>query len=455
MRILLFSGLAFFWAFQVFAKNEKTWTSIKVMAPFGLSDSDLGYNFNQARTMFGNPPQPINLTLGFSGDPLSSWSIDCNSCLGSELYDPEVSSTHQDMNMAWGDNRPGFVGHWVKDTVGFEGLFEAENIPFVLLDVFSSSITDVPHMNSGHLPLYVNGTAETPGIFQQLWNQGSLMNPVMGMRLDPIKARFTLGALDSEDYEGEINWTAVEDRYDSESGSISVNEFKIDGVKGFNGSLLPFGDHLTSVLDSLSLDIKVPPSNPYAINAGYTGPQQLVHFYPEGGFGYQCISAELPYVHFTVTINGVDYPIESDRSMLRFSSSTSGMCTVAISNTTRPSAFSLGLPFMRSVYVAYRFPTEDCPGYYGFAFPSGSNRTRTQINQKPTSTPDKASQCLSLTKPASTPKAKISSQGKGSNDLKGSYYVYGSATNDQVALLDAESLAAAKWNSSLLGAGAT
>jgi hypothetical protein len=464
MRILPFPVLVLLCTHQVFADNEKTWTSIEITVPVKLTDLD--YSFTHARTMFGTPPQPINLTLDFFGSLLSPWGIDCNFCAGLDSYDPGLSLTYQDMNKAWGGNQPGMNGHYIKDTVGFEGLFEASDFPFVLMDVFSRATAKLPRIQNGHLGLYVNGTAETPGIFQQLWKQGSLMNPVMGMRWDPIKPRFTLGALDPEDYDGEINWVAVEDRYDSKGGIVSVNEFKIDGVKGFNGSLLPFGDHPTSVLHSFSSNIQVPPSNPYALNKDYTGPQPLINLYPDGGFAYQCNGTEKPYVHFAVSINGVDYPMDSENNMLRPGSmmSATGTCNVAIRNTTsekdtdaKPSDFGLGLPFMRSVYVAYRFPTENCPGYYGFAFPSGLNRTRTQIEQKPTSTPDMASQCLSLTKPTSTPTPKINRLGQASNyhdtQAKGAYRVYGS-DDDQVALLDAEFLGAAKWNGSLLAVGA-
>jgi hypothetical protein len=53
---------------------------------------------------------------------------------------------------------------------------------------------------------------------------------------------------------------------------------------------------------------------------------------------------------------------------------------------------------------AYRFPTDSCPGFYGFAFPEGNiNRTSSQIAQTPTSTPTQSSQCLVFTSPTATP----------------------------------------------------
>lgn len=121
-----------------------------------------------------------------------------------------------------------------------------------------------------------------------------------------------------------------------------------------------------------------------------------------------------------------------------------GHCDVGLQNNLVGAGvpgITLGLPFLRSVYVyvwllgaptcttakilicsAYRFPTGDCPGYYGFAFPSGANRTQSQISQKPTSTLS-SSQCLSLIKPTSAPSFTpfISKNGIS----HGSYEVYG------------------------------
>jgi len=39
------------------------------------------------------------------------------------------------------------------------------------------------------------------------------------------------------------------------------------------------------------------------------------------------------------------------------------------------------------MFSVYRFPTGNCPGYYGFAVSTGTNRTHEQISQTPTSTP--------------------------------------------------------------------
>ncbi|KAI0075490.1 hypothetical protein K474DRAFT_1394216 [Panus rudis PR-1116 ss-1] len=71
---------------------------------------------------------------------------------------------------------------------------------------------------------------------------------------------------------------------------------------------------------------------------------------------------------------------------------------------------------------AYRFPTESCPGFYGFAFPSGLNRTKSQAFQKPASTPSQSAQCLSFSKPTSTPTV---TRGVPPGSPTGLYAVYG------------------------------
>lgn len=49
-------------------------------------------------------------------------------------------------------------------------------------------------MNNGHLGLYVDPSAIENSTLGVLWNAGVLMNPVMGLRMDPKKPRLTIGA---------------------------------------------------------------------------------------------------------------------------------------------------------------------------------------------------------------------------------------------------------------------
>jgi hypothetical protein len=68
------------------------------------------------------------------------------------------------------------------------------------------------------------------------------------MRFDPANPKLTIGALDPNDYEGTINWVEMSQHPDPNGDYY--NTFSVDGVKGYNGTFLPFGGNLTAALDS-------------------------------------------------------------------------------------------------------------------------------------------------------------------------------------------------------------
>ncbi|KAK0484710.1 hypothetical protein IW261DRAFT_1591049 [Armillaria novae-zelandiae] len=267
---------------------------------------------------------------------------------------------------------------------------------FVLMEEMSMNVS--AKINNGHIGLLVNITVpRSQRLLTKLWDNGSLLNLVVGLRLDPIKPRSTIGALDPEDYSGQLNWV------ESEASTADFsNAIKIDG-------------------DSKYLNIAVPPSNPYTLNDGYTGPIDLINLYPNGGFSFLCNGTELPYVYLTVTINSVDYQVDSQDNMLHKTTmmAAHGFCNVALTNTTadtKPDVI-LGQPFLRS-----------------------ANRTQDQINQTPASTQTLSSQCLALTTPTSTPAASTVSKSMKSLLQTGSYEVFGNNGEGQVALSGADDL---------------
>ena len=67
------------------------------------------------------------------------------------------------------------------------------------------------------------------------------------MRFDPVNPKLTLGALDPADYDGEINWVQMETPGPTWT---HANTFKVDGVKGYNGSFLSLGSQLRAGIDS-------------------------------------------------------------------------------------------------------------------------------------------------------------------------------------------------------------
>ncbi|KAH7903414.1 hypothetical protein BJ138DRAFT_1020683, partial [Hygrophoropsis aurantiaca] len=343
-----------------------------------------------------------------------------------------------------------FSGYNVNDTVSFEGILNVPEKQFVVINNGADQLLSSKIQN-GHLGLLLNplnSTAAAGHILSRLYKSGQLLNPVVGMRFNPVNARITIGALDPKDYEGTINWIPFET---PDQSWDYRNVFKLDGLKGFNGSFIPMGDNLLAGLDSLFMGVAIPNTMTYLSSQGYSGPVGTVEVDPHTStMSYQC-NETTPYVPLIATINGVDYQIDSKDNLLRPLAPIApviGYCNVGIYNRsdTAPPDVAFGLPFLRSVYVAYRFPTDNCPGYYGFAFPSGANRTQAQISQKPNTTPTNAAQCLSFTAPTSTPSANVvTAQERLQSSQK--FPVYGNPQASEVPLMGVDEFPKIVWNS--------
>lgn len=105
----------------------------------------------------------------------------------------------------------------------------------------------------------VNNSQRSLSFITQLWESGQLLNPVVGMRFNPLNPKLTVGALDPADYQGEINWVQLE------TPNVSwdlLNVSKIDGFKGYNGSFFPSGsnDNLAGIdsRESIPLQLSFP-----------------------------------------------------------------------------------------------------------------------------------------------------------------------------------------------------
>ncbi|KAF9233537.1 aspartic peptidase domain-containing protein [Melanogaster broomeanus] len=409
-----------------------SWVSLPINVPPFLTETE--FISATVPTLIGTPPQQINLTVDISSGLLAAYAYDCVLCSGLTSFDSSLSSTFKSSNIPWSSSTPSFSGTDVTDTVGFGGIFDVADQQFVNINDGSSDNYSSVIWNGllGLLPNPLNATSASTHILTRLYQSSSLLNPVIGMRFDPANPKLTIGALDPHDYEGTINWVEMT-KYPDPKGDY-YNTFNLDGVKGYNGEFVPFGGNLTAAFSS-----SAPPQS--------------------------------PYVALSASINGVDYQIDSANNLLRPPVGTLGYCPVGIRNrsdTLTPDVV-FGLPFLRSVYVyvvssfsfafapftallsfetifcAYRFPTDTCPGYYGFAFPSGSNRTQSQISQTPTSTPTNSAQCLSLTAPTSTPTANVVL----AQELiasKETYGVYGWPEAEQVSLLGVDDMPNIVWN---------
>ncbi|KAG1740332.1 aspartic peptidase domain-containing protein, partial [Suillus lakei] len=420
--------------------NASSWVTLPMRVLRSLVEADVVFNGPTVSTYFGTPPQVVNLTVDLAADWLAAYAYDCILCSGGTSFNSLLSSSFQSLNSTWMNSIPGFSGTEVMDWVSFGGILNAPDRPFALIES-GANYTLQAKIQNGHLGAFVNPSNDTSSsahIFSQLYQSGQLLNPVVGFRFDPSNPKITIGALDPTDYDGNLNWVEI----NTPSASFdSLNTFSIDGLKGYNGSFIPVGNSLTANLDSLANTIAIPNVSTYISSPGFMGPINSV--FSDGVLAYPC-NVTTPYVALSATINGIDYQIESTGSLLRPYTGFvpgEGYCSVGIvnkSDTLLPPV-SLGLPFLRSVYLAYRFPTDGCPGYYGFAFPAGANRTGSQISQTPTSTPTKSSQCLVFTTPTSTPSpsAEVTAQQKLLSSDK--YSVYG-GTDEAVYLVGVDDL---------------
>ncbi|KAG9309849.1 aspartic peptidase domain-containing protein [Chiua virens] len=441
-------------AFSYVQASSGTWASLPMtVAPYLTENS---YIPSTVPVLVGTPPQQVNLTVDVSSAILATFGSDCILCAGSTMFNPDLSSTFKTNDTPWELTGPSFSGVYVSDTVGFGGLFNAADQPFVnVLDGSDSSLSST--IWNGHLGLFLsplNATSTARHVLTHLYESSSLLNPVIGIRFDPANPKITIGALDPNDYEGTINWVQLDQTPDTKGDYF--NTFSFDGLKGYDGQFVPYGTP-KAALDSFSLSISVPNAFTYFNNSNSTGPvpNPIGLVADTGLFEYNCtttgsssIPPNSPYVALTATINGVDYQIDSTGNLLRPETAigSTGSCPVGIKNrtdTAQPGVL-LGLPFLRSVYVAYRFPTDNCPGYYGFAFPSGSNRTQVQISQTPAATPTNSAQCLSLATPTSTPTASVVTAQEAFS--KKIYTVYGKQGADQVSLVGVEDMPKMVWN---------
>jgi hypothetical protein len=124
----------------------------------------------------------------------------------------------------------------------FAGLIETGGDPTLAYILYNGRL--------GLFPDPLNVTAASQHFLLQMYRSGQLLNPVIGMRFDPMNPKITIGALDPNDYQGHINWVPLTI---PNSTWTFQNTFMIDGLKGYNGSFLPESENLLAVLDSRKL----------------------------------------------------------------------------------------------------------------------------------------------------------------------------------------------------------
>ncbi|CAE6529852.1 unnamed protein product [Rhizoctonia solani] len=353
---------------------------------------------------------------------------DCLFCPTEGMYDTSLSSSLvKDPSLgSFGDGLFGGTRGYESITLG--GLLQDSQSSMAFIDQMSPKFQ--LRFAGGHLGLFVpqsNETRRRQSVIYRLNEQDQLLNPVWGLRLGGENPHLTIGALDPNDYEGEINWVPLVN---------DSSRIQIDALKGFDGNAFPLPSPLTVWIDSLSKNIYIPDLAMYMMNDTLIGPNQFLNIYPPDNttFGVRCNGTEVPSVEFSVEINGVDYPVnQTDLIRPHSGRAAAGYCNVGVIKSVA-TEYTLGLTFLRSVYLAYRFPTGNCPGYYGFAVPKGGPTPTS--TQKPRSTPTDAATCLSFVTPSSTPTPTIaiSKELQPSGTSEETYAVYGRPNDQWVGL---------------------
>ncbi|KAH7342035.1 aspartic peptidase domain-containing protein [Rhizoctonia solani] len=424
----------------------KTWATLPIHGPPQLQD--MIPHIPGADVALGTPPQNTSFAVDIGSSLQFALTPDCLFCPTEGMYDTSLSSSLvKDPSLgAFGDGLFGGTRGYESITLG--GLLQESQSLMAFIDQMSPKFQ--LRFAGGHLGLFVpqsNETRRRQSVIYRLNEQDQLLNPVWGLRLGGETPHLTIGALDPNDYEGEINWVPLVN---------DSSRIQIDALKGYNGNAFPLPSPLTVSIDTLSKNIYVPDLAMYMMNDTLIGPNQFLNINPPSNttFGVRCNGTEVPSIEFSVEINGVDYPVnQTDLIRPHSGMAAPGYCNVGVMKSSA-TEYTLGVTFLRSVYLAYRFPTGDCPGYYGFAAPKGGPAPTS--TRKPRTIPTDAATCLSFVTPSSTPTPTIaiSKELQPSGTSEETYAVYGRPNDQWVGLQGIKDLPPLKVSGGIYGFGA-
>ncbi|KAG8748101.1 hypothetical protein FRC10_008834 [Ceratobasidium sp. 414] len=254
------------------------------------------------------------MLVDIGSQPLFALTPDCLFCPSDGMYDPSYSSSAKiaTSQVSFGDLSLG--GTRGNESVTLGGILQDPDSPLGFLSIKCLSISSLgfqeaskpsskpsnhAELCSGHLGMFVpqNQTRRAQSVFARLDDQGQLLNPVWGLRLGGDKPQLTIGALDPNDYEGEINWVPA-------LGDQPI--IHVDALKGYQGNVVPASYPINATLDTLSKNIYLPELDVFMMNQSLVGPQETINIYPPNNvtFGVQCNGTKFPTVDFSVEING-------------------------------------------------------------------------------------------------------------------------------------------------------
>ncbi|KAG8795753.1 hypothetical protein FRC12_010194 [Ceratobasidium sp. 428] len=237
------------------------------------------------------------MLIDIGAQPLFALTPDCLFCPSEGMYDPSYSSSAKLTSSQVTFGHLFFGGARGNETVTLGGVFQ---------DAVDSPLVFINQMSSDFFPRFSGGKSNRPqatrvwrtqSIFARLNDQGQLLNPIWGLRLGGDNPQLTIGALDPNDYEGEINWVPA-------VGDEPV--IQADAWKGYQGNVIPATYPINVTLDTFSKNIYLPELDVFMMNDTLTGPQGAIHIEPPDNitFGLSCNGTKLPIIDFSVEING-------------------------------------------------------------------------------------------------------------------------------------------------------
>ncbi|KIJ36959.1 hypothetical protein M422DRAFT_260590 [Sphaerobolus stellatus SS14] len=497
---------------MVLSSYAKGWVRLPTSGPDNFNSSDPSANLYYVNNiLLGTPPAPLYIHLDISSPSFTVNSESCMFCGDGNFFDSSLSTTFVSLNETVESKLADAFGltntlriSSGQDIFSFGGIRGSPSRPSALKLVdwiqgqFDGSATrgtplveiisnnNIPLSKAGFYVDIVNATLRASHPLTELYEQGLLQNPVVGFSLKTVgnESSITIGALDQEDYIGELNWVEAEiPQPDWELPTvIAIDAFGGISEGEVNGKIILYlntSKHIIHVMTSfVSLEligvfsaIMLPWKTHIDFPNLFVEPlttHTIFHTSAVGEDMSECGFFQAPgatnstsdtYFQkvwyplrdvLPVVINGVTYNVDRDKNLALLQSSRDpSLCQSGLlfyNSTTSSVQGSLGLPFFRSAYVAYRFPTADCPkAFYGFAFQKGSNVSASVIAQKPNSTPTSSAQCLQFSTPTETPALNIPPTLQASIGYNGKYKVFGKENAPEVQLINAGELMAMDW----------
>ncbi|KIJ24487.1 hypothetical protein M422DRAFT_785861 [Sphaerobolus stellatus SS14] len=456
--------------------------------PGNFSNEDPSANLYYVNNiLFGTPPASLSLSLDASSPSFIVKSESCILCGGSDdFFDSSLSTSFVSLNETRVTEST--IVSLCQDKLSFGGIVgpssrasAIESIDWLQGQFDGSATTTTintvpgPQTKAGFYVDIVNATLRASHPLTQLHDQGLLQNPVVGFSLKTAgnESHITIGALDQEDYVGELNWVEAEvPQPDWELPTvISIDAIGLSEIKETQkipfylntiiaNIMLPFISYnystfetvtSSSIFEDTFSEVQWSCDSMFDfIRHGLTAPTNPT--FPLTNNTDQGLLD--PEHQLPIVINGITYKVDIEKNLATSNDTLPDQpnvtlsCTLGLLFNNSTTSFvqgSLGLPFFRSAYVAYRFPTTDCPkAFYGFAFQKDSNVPASLIAQKPRSTPTSSAQCLQFSSPTETPTLNIPIP-QESIGYNGNFKVFRKEDAQEVPLINAEELMGVDW----------